>query len=94
MASPLVYDATTSAGVGEAVLAVTAERGLPSVEWRAQAVMLNDILTGLAIMIFGAMSLLRRDAWFGQWANVLRVFGFSSRLSSSGLRARGSTSTP
>lgn len=70
LASPLVYDATTSAGVSEAVRAVTAERGLPSIEWRAQAMMVSDMLTGLAIMIFGAMSLSKRTAWFGQWANA------------------------
>ena len=69
-ASPLVYDATTSEAVSAGVRAVTAERGLPSIEWRANALMLNDLLTGLAIMLFGALSLSKRTAWFGQWANA------------------------
>jgi nucleoside-diphosphate-sugar epimerase/uncharacterized membrane protein len=69
-ASPLVYDATTSEAVSAGVRAVTAERGLPSVEWRANALMLNDLLTGLAIMLFGVLSLSKRTAWFGQWANA------------------------
>lgn len=69
-ASPLVYDATTSEAVSAGVRAVTAERGLPSIEWRASALMLNDLLTGLAIMLFGALSLSKRTAWLGQWANA------------------------
>lgn len=69
-ASPLVYDATTSEAVSAGVRAVTAERDLPSIEWRASALMLNDLLTGLAIMLFGALSLSKRTAWFGQWANA------------------------
>ena len=70
-ASPLVYDAMTSETVGAAVRAVTVERGLPSVEWRAGALMASDITSGLLIALFGAMSLSKRTAWFGQWAVAL-----------------------
>lgn len=67
-ASPLVYDAVTSETVGVAVRAVTQERGLPSVEWRAGALMASDILSGLLIAMFGTLSLSKRTAWFAQWA--------------------------
>lgn len=67
-ASPLIYDAVTSETVGAAVRAVTAERGLPPVEWRAGALMASDVVSGLLIAVFGALSLSKRTAWFGQWA--------------------------
>ena len=67
-ASPLVYDAVTSETVGAAVRAVALDRGLPSVEWRANILMASDVASGLLLMLFGAMSLSRRAAWFGQWA--------------------------
>ena len=67
-ASPLIYDAVTTETVGPAVRAVTIERGLPSVEWRAGALMASDVVSGFLIALFGAMSLSKRTAWFGQWA--------------------------
>ncbi|UEM21382.1 NAD-dependent epimerase/dehydratase family protein [Skermanella mucosa] len=67
-ASPLVYDAVSSETVGAAVHAVTEERGLPSVEWRAGALMASDIVSGLLIALFGTLSLSKRTAWFAQWA--------------------------
>ena len=69
-ASPLVYDAVTEETVGAAVRAVTQERGLPSVEWRAGALMASDVVSGLLIALFGALSLPKRTAWFAQWANA------------------------
>ncbi|WP_201860725.1 NAD-dependent epimerase/dehydratase family protein [Microvirga soli] len=69
-ASPLVYDAVTSETVSAAVRAITAERGLPSVEWRAGALMASDVISGLLIALFGALSLSNRAAWFAQWANA------------------------
>ncbi|HYC95983.1 MAG TPA: vitamin K epoxide reductase family protein, partial [Sphingomicrobium sp.] len=50
------------------VRAVTVERGLPSIEWRSMALARSDFATGLLIAVFGALSLSRRTAWFGQWA--------------------------
>jgi nucleoside-diphosphate-sugar epimerase len=67
-ASPLTYDAVTSETVGAAVRAITVERDLPSVEWRAGVLMASDIISGLLIAVFGALSLSKRTAWFGQWA--------------------------
>ena len=66
--SPLIYDSATSDSVSEAVRAVTAERGLPSIESRMQVLGLSDLLSGLAIMIFGALSLSGRTKWWAQWA--------------------------
>lgn len=63
-ASPLVYDASASA----AVQAVTADRGLPAVAWRAHALAVSDMASGMLMALFGAMSLSRRSAWFAQWA--------------------------
>src|ERR687885_197992 len=51
-ASPLVYDAMTSDSVSATVRAVTVERGLPSVEWRAGVLMSSDIVSGLLIALF------------------------------------------
>ena len=67
-ASVFVYDAMTTANVSDAVRAVTAERGLPSVEWRASALAISDIVSGLLITMFGALSLSKRTAWWAQWA--------------------------
>lgn len=69
-ASPLVYDAMTTANVSEAVRAVTADRGLPPVEWRGAALTVSDVLCGLLIALFGALSLSKRSAWWAQWANT------------------------
>ena len=65
--SPGIYDGVSAETVRETVLAVTADRDLPSVEWRAGALAISDIISGLAIAILGAFSLSRRTAWFGQW---------------------------
>ncbi|WP_216840447.1 NAD-dependent epimerase/dehydratase family protein [Falsiroseomonas tokyonensis] len=69
-ASPLVYDAVTTESVSAAVRAITQERGLPSVEWRASALMASDVVSGLLIALFGALSLSKRTSWFAQWANA------------------------
>lgn len=66
--SPGVYDAVSAETVRDSVLAVTADRGLPPVEWRASALAISDIVSGLAIALFGALSFSKRTAWFGQWA--------------------------
>lgn len=69
-ASPLIYDAMTSGTVSATVRAVTVERGLPSVEWRAGVLMASDVASGFLIALFGALSLSKRTAWFAQWANT------------------------
>ncbi|MBA3525848.1 MAG: NAD-dependent epimerase/dehydratase family protein [Sphingomonas sp.] len=65
--SPGIYDGVSAETVKDAVLAVTADRQLPSVGWRAGALSASDIISGLAIAILGAFSLSKRTAWFGQW---------------------------
>jgi nucleoside-diphosphate-sugar epimerase/uncharacterized membrane protein len=67
-ASPFIYDAVTTQSVGETVRAVTLERGLPSVEWRAGTLALSDFISGLAIAVFAALSLSSRTKWWAQWA--------------------------
>jgi nucleoside-diphosphate-sugar epimerase/uncharacterized membrane protein len=67
-ASPLVYDSLSSDTVSATVHAVTQERGLASVEWRAAVLMASDIIAGLLIAFFAALSLSKRTAWFAQWA--------------------------
>ena len=67
-ASPLVYDAVSSETVSATVRAVTEERGLPSIEVRAAVLVASDIIAGLLIALFGALSLSKRTAWFAQWA--------------------------
>ena len=69
-ASPLVYGGTTTDQVTATVRAVTTERSLSSVEWRAGVLTASDVAVGLLIVAFAAMSLSRRTAWFGQWANA------------------------
>lgn len=69
-ASVLVYDAMTTANVSDAVRAVTAERGLPSIEWRAMALTISDLASGLLIALFGSLSLSKRTAWWAQWATT------------------------
>lgn len=65
--SPGIYDAFSVDTIRDTVLAVTADRQLPSVEWRASALAVSDLVSGLAIAILAGFSLSKRTAWFGQW---------------------------
>lgn len=78
-ASPFVYDAMTTANVGDAVRWVTVDRGLPTVEWRAAALRISDIASGLLIALFGALSLSNRTSWWAQWASTFPACGCFSR---------------
>ena len=69
-ASVFIYDAMSTANVSDAVRAVTADRGLPSIEWRATALTISDIASGLLIALFGSLSVSRRTAWWAQWATT------------------------
>ena len=69
-ASVFTYDAMTTASVGDAVRSVTADRGLPSVEWRAAALTVSDLVSGVLIALFGALSLSKRTNWWSQWAST------------------------
>lgn len=66
-ASPFVFD-FANVNASAQILAVTAERQLPAPEWRAQALAVSDVVSGLLISLFGILSLSRRTAWFAQWA--------------------------
>ena len=66
--SPFVFGIADAAAVPDAVQAVTAGRGMPPIEWRSTALAISDVVTGLLIALFGALSLSNRTAWFGQWA--------------------------
>ncbi|MDC7810172.1 NAD-dependent epimerase/dehydratase family protein [Sphingomonas koreensis] len=67
-ASAAAYDAMSAGAVADAVQAVTRERGLPTIEWRASMLVASDVASGLLIALFGALSLSRRTAWWAQWA--------------------------
>ena len=66
--SPLIYDSMTTQSVGEAARFVTLDRGLPSIEWRASALAISDVVSGLAIALLGALSLAPRTKTWAQWA--------------------------
>jgi nucleoside-diphosphate-sugar epimerase/uncharacterized membrane protein len=68
--SPTVFGLFETATFSEAVLRVTAERGLTSPEWRNWALGWSDIGAGMLIILFGLLSLSRRTNW-AQWANTL-----------------------
>ena len=69
-ASVFTYDAMTTASVSETVRAVTIARGLPSVEWRAAALTISDLVSGLLIAVLGGLSLSKRTSWWAQWAST------------------------
>ena len=66
--SPLIYDSVTTQSIGEAARFVTLDRNLPSVEWRAGALAVSDLVSGLAIALFAALSLSPRTKWWAQWS--------------------------
>src|SRR3546814_4958267 len=66
--SPLIYDSVTTQSVGEAARFVTIDRGLPSIEWRANALAISDVVSWFAIALFGALSLSARTKTWAQWA--------------------------
>ncbi|WP_424138223.1 NAD-dependent epimerase/dehydratase family protein [Roseomonas chloroacetimidivorans] len=69
LSSPLVFGIEQADEVPAAVARITAERGLPSIEWRSAALAWSDGISGLLIMLFAALSLSARFAW-AQWANT------------------------
>lgn len=67
--SPTVFGLFEPAAFNEAVVRVTAERGLASPEWRNWALSWSAIGVGVLIILFGLLSLSRRNNW-AQWANT------------------------
>lgn len=70
MTTAWVTGATDAATTTPQLYAVTLERQLPLVEWRAAALAWSDVISGMLIVVSGALSLSRRTAWFGQWATA------------------------
>jgi len=70
-ASVFVYDAMSAATVSDSVRLVTAGRGLPPIDWRAHVLFISDLVSGLLIALFGALSLSKRTKWWAQWATTI-----------------------
>ncbi|HEY3077744.1 MAG TPA: vitamin K epoxide reductase family protein [Burkholderiales bacterium] len=68
LTSPALFGLFDASSFGEAVMRVTAERGLSSPEWRSMALGWSDVLSGLLLAVFGALSLGRRTNW-AQWGS-------------------------
>ncbi|HEY8130772.1 MAG TPA: NAD-dependent epimerase/dehydratase family protein [Thermoanaerobaculia bacterium] len=67
--SPFVFGTFYPESFSDAVLRVTAERSLWDPALRSSLTAWSDLFSGLAIMLFGALSLSQRFAW-AQWANT------------------------
>ena len=67
--SPFVFGTFGEDTFREAVLRVTEERGLWDPALRSALTAWSDLISGLLIMIFGALSLSRRFSW-AAWANT------------------------
>jgi nucleoside-diphosphate-sugar epimerase len=68
--SPFVFGSFESTGFSDAVMRVTAARGLPDPALRSAMLGYSDVVSGLLVMLFGALSLSPRFAW-AQWANAV-----------------------
>ncbi|KGM56793.1 DNA polymerase III subunit epsilon [Lysobacter arseniciresistens ZS79] len=69
MSSPFVFGSFEASGFSDAVLRVTADRGLADPALRSAWLGRSDVISGLLIMLFGALSLSPRFSW-AQWANA------------------------
>ena len=67
--SPFIFGSFSQDTFSEAVWRVTQERGLWEPELRSRLLAWSDVISGLLIMLFSAMSLSPRLAW-AQWANA------------------------
>lgn len=68
-ASPFVFGSFDTQTFSDAVLRVTSERGLADPAVRSAWLGRSDLISGLLIMLFGALSLSPRFSW-AQWANA------------------------
>lgn len=66
ISSPFVLGYTDPANFGPRVADITAERGLPSSEFRAQLMLWSDVASGCLMLVFGSLSLFYRHRW-AQW---------------------------
>lgn len=68
--SPFMFGSFDGTGFSAAVLRVTVERGLSDPALRSALLGHSDVISGLLVMLFGALSLSPRFSW-AQWANAL-----------------------
>lgn len=68
--SPFVFGGFEQQVFGDAVMQVTAERGLADPASRSRWLAWSDLASGLAIVLFATMSLSRRFSW-AQWASAV-----------------------
>lgn len=69
LVSPFAFGSFGATEFRDAVWAVTADRGLPDPGLRSTLLGRSDVISGLLIMLFGALSLSPRLSW-AQWANA------------------------
>lgn len=69
VSSPFAFGSFDTTQFSDAVLGVTSERGLADPALRSLWLGRSDVISGLAIMLFGALSLSPRWSW-AQWANA------------------------
>lgn len=69
-ASPFVFGSFDGAGYSASVLRATTERGLVDPALRSARLGYSDVISGLLVMLFGALSLSPRLSW-AQWANAV-----------------------
>lgn len=68
--SPFAFGVFAGEQFPDAVVAVTAERGLLPPETRNLLAAWNDLIVGLLVVVFATFSLSRRGGW-AQWANAV-----------------------
>ncbi len=68
--APFVYGTFDQTEFSSAVMRVTADRELWNPAFRSLLTAWNDVISGLLIMLFAALSLSARGGW-AQWANAL-----------------------
>ena len=69
LASPFAFGSFSAGEFSATVLRVTADRGLAEPALRSLLLARSDVVCGVLIMLFGALSLSPRLAW-AQWANA------------------------
>jgi nucleoside-diphosphate-sugar epimerase/uncharacterized membrane protein len=69
-ASPLSYDGMSATTFSTTVRAVTVDRGLADLAVRVRALAASDLVSGVLIALFGALSLSKRTAGWAPWATT------------------------
>jgi uncharacterized membrane protein len=69
-ASPPTYDGMSASTFSATVRAVTVDRGLATLDFRVSALTISDLVSGLLIALFGALSLSKRAGGWAPWATT------------------------